>query len=301
MRVSNLRAVLSMIAGVGCFALMDACMKQLAITYQPMQVSFMRNLASLPLVLGMALLTGGGRALKPVHWALHFFRGIIGVGMLWTFIYSLTVLSLADAYSVFLSAPLLITALSAVMLKEYVGWHRWVAITIGLIGVLMILRPSGASVVTLGGVAALAAATCYAVSVNTIRFVARKDSVHATIFWQLLITASLSGLLCLSRWTAIRLADWPWIMVLGVTGAFGQYFLTQAFRRAPAASVAPFEYTSLLWGMLLDWFLWRTLPSPHMFLGASIVVASGLYVIYREARSTDARRKRVSIERQVPH
>lgn len=273
-----------MILAVGCFALMDACLKQLAASYPFMQVNFLRNAVSLPLVVLTTWWLGEWRDLKPVRLGLHALRGVLSVIMLWVFIYALSELSLADAYSIFLSAPLLVTALSLPILKEPVGWHRWLAVCVGLCGVLLMLRPAAAGVATLGGLAAFAAAVFYALSVNLIRLASRTDTAAATIVWQLLVTAFVSGVLAIAQWVTVRTQDWWWVMALGVTGTLGQYFITQAFRRAPAAVVAPFEYTSLLWAMLLDWLVWQAWPNPLMAPGAAVVIGSGLYVIYRERR-----------------
>lgn len=271
-----------MIAAVGCFAFMDATMKQLSQSYNPMQVVFLRAAASLPLVIAALGLTGRLRDIKPVRWPLHLIRGVLGVAMLWLFIFAVRVLSLADAYSIYLSAPLLITALSVPLLDERVQAAQWVAICVGLAGVLVMLNPSASGFATLGGLAALASAVAYALSVMSIRMLARTDTAASMVFWTLFIVAVMAGLASIASWTPIRMESWLWIVVLGITGTGGQYFITQAFRLAPASVVAPFEYTALLWGMGLDWALWQTLPETRMFAGASLVIASGLYLLARQ-------------------
>lgn len=271
-----------MLLAVATFAMMDVTMKKLVESYPSMQVTFLRGAASLPFLLGATALFGGWRDLIPRRWPLHIVRGLLSVATLVLFVYAVSQLSLADTYAIFMSAPLLITALSVPMLGEKVGWRRWLAVLVGLGGVIVVLRPSGMGLITIGGLAALAAALGYALGAITIRVLIRTDSSAATIVWTILLLTLASGVLCVANWTTLQWQHWPWIAALGVTGALGQYFMTHAFRLAAPSVVAPLEYTALMWGMLFDWLLWLTTPSVRMLLGASIIVSSGLYVIYRE-------------------
>jgi drug/metabolite transporter (DMT)-like permease len=284
MHTSDLRGVASMLGAVFFFAMMDACLKQLAATYSPMQVTYFRGAAGLPFVVAMTLLVNPWRVLVPVRWPLHVLRGFLSVLTLWTFVYAVSKLSLADAYSIFLAAPLIVTALSAPMLGERVGWQRWGAIAVGLSGALIMLRPSGAGFNAMGGVAAFAAASMYALGVILIRIASRTDTAAATVFWTLLVLTLVSGVLAVPNWTPIQNQHWIWIALIGVTGACGQLLLTDAFRRCEASVVAPFEYSALLWGVTLDWVIWNALPGARMLFGSSIVIGSGLYIIWRERR-----------------
>ncbi|HEY6641529.1 DMT family transporter [Povalibacter sp.] len=282
MQSSKLRGILSMIAAVAAFAVMDVTMKRLVETYPPMQVTFLRATASLPFLLLATALFSRWRDLIPRRLGLHVLRGMLGVGTLWLFVYAVRFLSLADAYTIYMSAPLLITALSVPMLGEHVGWRRWLAIVIGLIGVIVVLKPSGTGLITIGGAAALASAVGYTLSAITIKILSRTDSGTATIFWALLFVALFSGIFTAFDWTPLQWQHWYLIAGVGLFGAIGQHCITYAFRLASPAIVAPIEYTALMWGMLFDWLLWLTLPNARMLVGASIIVASGLYIIYRE-------------------
>lgn len=273
-----------MLAAVATFSLMDVALKQLAETYPAVQVTFLRGIASLPFLVAATGMFGRWNDLIPQRWMLHIVRGCLSVVVLWCFVYAVSILSLADAYTIFMSAPLLITALSVPILGEHVGWRRWTAVVVGLIGVLAVLRPTGSNVITLGGVAALASALGYAVNAVAIRVLSRTDSAAATTVLSLLVLTIVSGLGSMTTWIPLQWHHWPWIAGLGVFGALGQYFFTEAFRRAPAGVIAPLEYTALIWGVTFDWLLWTTAPSMRMLTGAAIIVASGLYVIYREGQ-----------------
>lgn len=286
MQSSNVRGIITMVAAVATFAVMDVTMKKLVESYPSMQVTFIRGAASLPFLLGATAFFGRWSDLIPHRWPLHVLRGFLGVGTLGCFVYALNVLSLADTYAIFMSAPLLITALSVPMLRERVGWRRWAAVLVGLVGVVIVLKPSGAGLITIGGLAALASAVMYAVSAITVRILSRTDSGAATVYWTLTLLTIISGAFASIHWVPVDSRHWPWIAGLGLSGAVGQYLFTRAFRLAAPSAIAPIEYTALMWGMIADWLLWMTAPSSRMLFGAAIIVASGLYVLYREKVTT---------------
>lgn len=276
------RAALLMLASVGLFSLMDAGLKLLSAHYPPFQVAALRGLASLPFVLIWALATVGPARLLRVRWPLHLLRGVLGVLMMASFVYALRSLPLSTAYTVFFVAPLLITALSVPVLGEKVGPRRWVAIAIGFLGVLVVLRPTGEGVLTLAGFAVLLAAFGYAVSAITVRVLARTDSTQAMVVWLMASIAFGAGALALPYWVPLQGGDLWLIAGIGVAGALGQYTVTEAFRHGEASSIAPLEYTALLWGVALDFSLWRVLPDGMTWVGAAIIVLSGLYLLRRE-------------------
>jgi drug/metabolite transporter (DMT)-like permease len=285
MASANFRGILAMLAAVATFAVMDVCMKRLVETYPAIQVTFLRGVASLPFLLLATGVFGHWGNLVPRRWTLHLARGLLGVIVLWLFVYAVKLLSLGDAYSIFMSAPLLITALSVPMLRETVGWRRWIAVCVGLVGVLIILRPSGNSWISLGGMAAFAAAAGYAINTLTIRILAHSDTADATILWPLVILAAVSGIIAVPSWHPVSWHHAGWILTLGVSGAIAQHLITYAFRRAVPAVLAPLEYTALAWAMVFDYVIWSTSPTGRMLFGAAIIVASGLYVFQRERRA----------------
>jgi drug/metabolite transporter (DMT)-like permease len=278
----HLRGIVSMLLAVATFSVMDVTMKHLVATYPAMQVTFLRGIASLPLLLAAVGLFGHWHNIMPRRYGLHVVRGLLHVVTLCSFIYAVSQLSLADVYTIFMAAPLLITALSLPLLGEQVGVRRWVAVLAGLCGVVVVLKPTGIGLITLGGIAAFVSALGYALNALAIRALSHTDSSAATLVWALAIMTVISGLWSVSAWQPIASADWLWIAAMGISGALGQYFLTDAFRRAPPPVIAPLEYTALAWGMLFDWIIWMTAPSARMLIGASIIVASGIYVIQRE-------------------
>ena len=287
-RHRNLPGIAALVGAAALFSLMDAGMKLLSPFYPAMQVTALRSLASLPLVYVYVAWRGSQAALLRVRWPLHVLRGALSVAMLWLFIVGLRQLPMTETYTIFFIAPLLITALSAPLLGERVGQARWLAIIAGFVGVLVVLRPTGQGMLTWAGLAILGSALCYTVSALTIRIAGRTDSTESLMFWLITMLAGGSALLALPDWQAIRPQDYWLIAGIGVSGFFGQLGVTYAFQHGEASAVAPFEYTALGWGVLLDRLGWHTSPDRYTLLGASIIVASGWDLVRREKIHTEA-------------
>ena len=277
-----------MLLSVGFFAGMDTMIKVLSQYYPALEIGALRGAASLPIVLAATLLRGKIQDLRPVRWSLHLVRGVLAIIMLGSFIYALRLLPMADAYALFLAAPLIVTALSVPLLGEQVEWRRWVAIAVGLAGTLVLLKPSTANLATLGALAAVAAAVCYALSALMVRVLTRTDTTASMVFWFMAMVTVFAGALAARSWVPVRPEHWSLLIGVGILGALGQHFVTEAFRHAPASAVAPFEYTALLWAVGIDWMVWAHPPNAQMLTGASIIIASGLYLIHRERRGQPA-------------
>lgn len=278
----NLRSIYAMLAAVVFFAMMDTCMKMLSAHYPAMQVAALRSLSSLPLVCGYLVWRGAHRSILNVRWSLHLLRATIGIAMLSLFAYGVRTLSLAEAYSIFFIGPILITALSVFVLKEKVDARRWIAIAVGMGGVLVVLRPTGEGVLSLAGLAVLMAAVGYAVSAVSGRILARSDRSEHMVFWLMLLMAAGASVLAAPGWVAVRGEHLPLLGALAVSGFFAQLAITEAFNHGEASVVAPFEYTALAWAVTIDWLLWKTLPDEYTLLGAAIIIGSGLYLIRHE-------------------
>ena len=271
-----------MLTAVAAFSGMDAVLKLLSQHYPPMEVVALRGASSIPFMLLPLLLMGRLSALKPVRMGMHMLRGILMLFVLIAFVYAVRALSLADAYAICLAAPLIVTALSVPLLGEHVGWRRWLAICVGLVGVMTMLHPSTSSLVSLGAVAALLSATGYAFNAIALRVITRTDTTASVVFWMISCMTVLALVLAAPGWVTIRREDWILLAAIGVFSSIAQHLLTEAFRSAPPSVVAPFEYTALLWGILVDRVVWGVFPTSRVYIGGAIVIASGLYLIWRE-------------------
>lgn len=285
-RAGRLRGVVLMIAAVGIFSVMDALMKGLAATYPPMQVACLRGAASLPFVFAMYAATGRLALLRPVRWGLHVLRAVLAILMLWGFVWALARASLTNTYAVYMTAPLLVVLCASVLLGEKTNRHIWIAIFTGLAGVWVMLAPSASGFASLAGLAALASALAYAFVVVLVRVLSRTETTASMVFWFLLLLSAGAGALAAPGWVGILRADLPWIALLGFAGWTAQHLVTEAFRLAPAATVAPFEYLSIAWGACIDWIVWSAVPGARVLAGAGIVVGAGLYLVHRERMRT---------------
>lgn len=278
----NLYSIYAMMLAVFMFALMDTVMKVLSQTYPAIQVAALRSLTSLPLIVIYVGIKVGYGDIFRIRWPLHILRAVLGIAMLSFFAFGIRNLSLAEAYTIFFIAPAIITALSVWCLGERVNLARWIAIGVGLCGVLVVLRPNGAGFLTIGGLAVLGAASMYAISAITVGILARTDRSEHMVFWLMVMMSIGSGLLAAPGWVGMRMGDIPLLLGLALSGFIGQLAITEAFAKGDASSVAPFEYTALAWAVGLDWLLWQALPDGWTVLGAAIIIGSGMYLIRHE-------------------
>lgn len=281
----NLRAITAMVAACAMFACMDGLMKALVDTYPPLQVTALRGLTAMPLVCLYVLWRRqmGAVFSRRLRWRLHLLRGVVTVLMMALFTFGLKSLGLAEAYTLSFIAPMIITVLSVPMLKETVPGRHWAAIATGLCGVVVALRPDQSAFLSIGAVAVLAAALCYALSNVVGRIISRTEPSATLVFWTTGAMALGASALSAGQWVQVRPEHGPLLVGLAVSGFLGQLAITEAFRHGQASAVAPFEYTALAWAVALDWMVWRSVPDAYTLAGGAIIIASGIQLIRREA------------------
>ncbi|MDH4104811.1 MAG: DMT family transporter [Gammaproteobacteria bacterium] len=276
-----------MLVSVASFAVMDAILKLLSEHYPALQVAFLRAAASLPFVLLVIVVRGRLDRIRPVNVRLHLFRGALAVLMLYAFISAVRESSLATTYSIFMFAPLLVAALSVPILGEKVVGGQWAAISAGFLGVLVMLGPVNGQWLSTGSLWAIVGLITYAVAIVSLRLLSRTDSTESMVLGFTVLLMIGAGVLAIPEWREVRwVEDFKLIFGVGLMASIGQQMITVAFRNAPAAVVAPFEYTALVWGVLLDIAIWSVYPSALTLMGGSIVIGAGLYLIQRERRAT---------------
>jgi drug/metabolite transporter (DMT)-like permease len=284
MAANHTRAITRMLMAVAFLSVLDVMLKLLTPHYTALQVSTLRGLASLPFVLAPLIARRRLGALKIRRWGLHLLRGVLAILMMIGFTYAVRATSLSNVYTLYMVAPLLVTVLSVLLLKERVSAGGWVAVIVGLMGAVCVLRPSAHGLPIRAALAALGSAASYAISYVLTRFMAASETPESMVFWFLAMLAAGCGLLAAPGWQPIVRADWLVIFALGLSGAIGQSLIVRAFVLAPASVVAPFDYTALLWGALFDWLIWSTHAPLATFVGAVLIVASGLYIMLRAHR-----------------
>lgn len=270
-----------MCVGVACLCVNDAIAKTLTQFYSPVQILFLRNLIALPIATLIAFKMGGAQALRSHRPAAHLLRGIVWLCAAVLFFSGLRYLELAEATILVFTAPAFITALSALVLKEQVGWRRWLAVLVGFVGVLVVVRP-GPETFQAASLFPLATALFYALLMISSRWVDPRESMWTLMLYLVGAGALLSALITPFFWVT-PMAEHIWLFIgIAVFGTAGITMMTQAFRFAPAAVVAPFDYTSLLWATLLGWLIWDEVPPETAYLGAAIIIGSSLFIILRE-------------------
>lgn len=286
----------SAFAGIACVAggiffltLSDANAKWLGTTYNPLQILFLRALIALPFVTALAIWLGGRRVLRTTHPGLHLTRGAINVVSACCFYLGLRALPLAEATAIAFAAPLFVTALSVLILKERVDGRRWLAVLAGFAGVLIIVRP-GTDAFQAATLLPLTTAFLYAVMMITARGISRGEGMLTTTFYIVAGQLVCSTVALPWVWHAPAAADLPYFAAVALFSTLGLALITQGFRIAPASVVAPFDYTGLIWATLLGWIFWREAPDAYAYLGALFIAGSGVYIALREARGTHKRR-----------
>jgi drug/metabolite transporter (DMT)-like permease len=272
-----------MLAGVGFLSLMDGTVKwMLGAEVSVAQIVAVRGWIIVALLLAWVPRTGGLGALRTHRPLAHLGRIAVGFGSVYFFFTALKTLPLADATVIFFGATFIMTALSAVLLGERVGVHRWGAVAVGFAGVYVAARPGG-DVMGPGALYAVAASLCYAVLMLGGRWLGRTEPVFRLVFYYNAGTALVASLFLPFEWKPMAGAHLSMIVVTAALALAGHVCLTRAFIAAPVGVIAPFEYSAIVWAALIGFVVWGDVPPDHVYLGGAIIVLGGLYVVRREA------------------
>nr|WP_298411032.1 DMT family transporter [uncultured Halomonas sp.] len=280
---STVLGILYMCLGVLFLALGDAVAKWLSESYAPVQIVFFRMLIALPLIMLIARFNGGLRTLGTRRPLIHLLRGLIATVITFSFIVGLSLLPLAEVTAIAFAAPLFIALLSVPLLGERVERLPLIASFIGFAGVLIVVRP-GAAGFQIGALVVLLAAICYALLMITARLYGGREYLWAMVFYVTLVPLIVSALLLPLFWKPPQLVHWLGFVSAGVMGVAAMAFITLAFQHAPASIAAPFDYTAMVWAVLLGWLFWNELPDTWVYVGTAVIIASGLLVAFHERR-----------------
>jgi len=276
-------AILAICAGVAFLVANDAVAKVLTDRYPPIQIVFLRNLIAVPIIAALIFGLLGPQALRSNHIHLHALRGLLMVIGAWLYFTGLIYLPLAEATALVFSAPIFITALSVPLLGERVGWKRWSAVLLGFVGVLVIVQPGGATF-QLASMLPVGTALCYAIFMITARWIERGERLWTMMLFAMLFPMLYAAPMALAFWQPVQPADIGLFLAIACFGSLGLALIGQAFRLAPAAVVAPFDYTALIWATGLGWLIWNDIPGVTTIAGAAIIVLSGVVILLRENR-----------------
>lgn len=224
---------------------------------------------------------GAWRTSRP---GAHVLRAVLGLTTMVLGFTALGYLPLAEATTIGFAAPLFSVMLSALILKEPVGKHRWSAVLVGLLGVVIVMRPGGGDLPPVGLAIAIAGAFGVGCVTITIRQIGKTDSTQTTVLWFTGLATLAVGMLMPRFAQPHDAPTFAILIALGLFGGVGQLLLTASLRYAPVATVAPFDYFQLLWAVWFGWLIWDTHPPLTTWAGAAVIIASGLYTLYREHR-----------------
>ncbi|MGI3169626.1 DMT family transporter [Pseudooceanicola sp. C21-150M6] len=284
-----LRGIMFKLVAVLCFIVMSSLVK--AADVPPGQSVFFRSVFALPVILGWLAMRGDLRTgLKVQNPMSHFWRGFVGTCAMGSMFAGLTFLPLPEVTALGYAMPLLVVVFAAMFLNEKVGIFRIGAVALGLVGVLIILAPrvtslGGDTIKTMeavGAIIVLLGAVCGALAQIYIRKMVASEQVSAIVFWFTCTSAVMSLLTLPFGWVMPDAGAFVMLVVLGVVGGIGQICLTTAYRYADASLVAPFDYTSMLFAILIGYVFFSEVPTIQMLLGATLIIAAGIIIILRE-------------------
>jgi drug/metabolite transporter (DMT)-like permease len=267
------------------FAMMNAVVKLVSGRLGPIEIGFFRQVFSLVPILAFVARQGGVTVLRTRRPLGHLFRGLIGNSAMIIFFLSVARLPLADANALSFASPLFVTALSFPLLGEMVGRHRWSAVGVGFIGVLIMTNPSADFFNGSAGIGAgmgVLAAFMSSLMTITIRQLNKTERPATIVFYFATIGVVFFGALVSVSWVTPNGWEWAGLAAIGFVGGLSQLLMTYAYRHAPASALAPFGYVSIVWSTLFGYLIWSDLPGQRILAGSAIVIVSGLYIIYRE-------------------
>jgi drug/metabolite transporter (DMT)-like permease len=246
------------------------------------ELIFYRQLVSLPLVAAWIAATIGLSAIRTSRLPAHATRAALGMGGMALNYLAVILLPLPEATTIGFTMPIFGTIFSALLLREATGWHRWGAVLVGFLGVLVIVRPGGLHMPMTGALVAIAAAVLTALISIYLRSFSQSEDSAVIVFWfsALSLPPLLLAMLVFGR--AHDAQTWAILLALGITGGLAQLFLTGSLRWGPVSLVLPMDYSAILWATALGFLFWGSLPARATWAGALLIIGSGLYIVWRE-------------------
>ncbi len=276
-----LRAAAWMMFGVSAGLALDLCAKEILETYSLNQFVLLRSAIAIAILLAVAPRFGGYDSLRTRRIGWHVFRSIMAVGAMFGFFYGVAHMPLVNALTLGYTAPLMVTALAALFLGDEIGWRRWTSVIVGFLGVLVMLQP-GSGELSFAAIAVLVAAFCYACQAITARKLGDTESTLSLSFYVVVAPMIVAILFANSSdWLAPDMTGWMLIVGAAVCSIGAWVGLVNGYRAVSPAAVAPLEYVALVGGAIAGYLIWDEIPDTRVMLGAFIIVASGLFVVYR--------------------
>lgn len=288
---STLAGILFMLTAMWCFSCMNIAIRALVEFMPSTQMVFLRNVVSLiAIALWILVSQRGFSSLKTVRIKGHFWRAAVGIIAMEMWFYSLSVLPLTLATALSFTTPIFATILAITMLGEKAGWRRWVAIIMGFIGVLIIIRP-GHEVLHIGAFVVLGSSAFMALAGTLVKTLTRTERSETIVFYMALFMIPLSFPPAIPQWQPVHNDAWGLLVVVAVFSTAAHLMLTRAFRRADMVVLVPFDYTRLVFTAILAYIFFGEVMGAYTVIGAAVIMCSSLYIAHREAvRHREAKR-----------
>ncbi|MDZ4368640.1 MAG: DMT family transporter [Afipia sp.] len=279
-RSSTLSGILFMLAAITIFSLVNVFSKMMVAAYPPAQLFFIRGFAAIATLLPFLARDNFAAVRSVPRPGLQVLRMALSVADGMLFFTAIKYIPLADATTCYLAAPIFVTAFSAIFLREHVGWRRWTAVVVGFIGVLIALRPTGAAI-SWPALIALAGCLCQSVFMIVTRYVRGTSNIFLAttqVVGSFVFGGVVSAFLFVPpTWFLIVL-----LLISGMINVVAVLCLNRSLILAPASVVAPFQYTMIVWAIVLGFLAFGDVPSPNTMIGAAIVASAGIYIFLRE-------------------
>lgn len=277
-----LAGILLMLGGILLFAVNDVMGKWLVATYTVGQLLLIRSIAAL-VVLAPFIRREGVSAFRDApRPGLQILRVVFSTLEVAGFYWAVSYLPLADVMTYYLAGPIYVTAISALFLGEKVGWRRWLAVSIGFVGVVIALRPTTASF-SWPAMIALAGSFAFSLLMIVTRQV-RGTSDTVLVTWQTVAALAFGAVLAPFHWVTPSLRDFLLLALLGVVAMIAHVCVNRSLKLAPASVVVPYQYSMIVWGIVFGFVVFGDVPDISMLIGAAIIIGAGLYIFLREQR-----------------
>lgn len=288
MSQSTTKGVALLLGAMAVLPFLDVCAKFLGQQGMPIvQIVWARMAFGLLFTVPALLATEGPAALKPQRPALHLFRAVLLMGSTFCFFYALTFQGIAETLAVFFVQPLVVTMLSPLVLGERVGVRRWLAVLVGFIGTLIIIRP-GLIAINLGSLFGFAAGTSLACYMLLTRRIAGRDSAIATTYYTTLMGAIVVSIAVWFVWQQPSAQQWLMMILLAGIAAAGHYLIVRAYDYAEASLLAPLAYSEMIVAVIVGWLFFNDFPDVWTFVGVAVLIASAIYISARERQTKAA-------------
>ncbi|MBS7789577.1 DMT family transporter [Roseococcus sp. SDR] len=283
------RGALLMLASTALFTMMSAVVKLVGERIPFFEIMFFRSILALPVVFAIVWRMGGAPSLATQRFPQHVMRAMTGTAAMSCSFFALTVLPLAEQTALTFTTPIFVTLLAIPLLGEKVGIHRFSAVGLGFVGILVIALGKGAFMgpmdpwIIFGMVIAVMHGVFSAATTLLVRSLSATERSTTIVLWQSLLMTSFTALTLPFVWVTPSGHEWLLLLVIGLVGGVAQVMLTEAFASAQVSSLGAYSYTSILWAVLLGWIFFGETPGVATFVGSGLIVLAALYIMRREA------------------